>query len=339
MRPRWSFVSIRLREIRADDEASVATYVDLVEACRLADCPWWPRLTLFRQTMFMRHGWDGELSRYFLVAAEDEDAPVGFAALHSSDYDNLDQAWLEMGIHPSYRRRGYGTAAMLRSRELVREMSRHKIGWFGWDGDRTRGFAESIGSAPKSVAVCRRQLLHELEPGLVQRLYDEAEPQAKDYDLQRVAGPIPDTLLTSFVEATAAINDAPLDDLEMDDELFTPERTRAFEAAQAAHGHRIYRVLALHRASGEVAGLTAVKVDGEIPAQGSQLDTSVVRAHRGHRLGLLLKADMLRWLADAEPQLEMLDTFNAESNDHMIGVNERLGYRVMDRELQFQDRI
>ena len=47
---------------------------------------------------------------------------------------------------------------------------------------------------------------------------------------------------------------------------------------------------------------------------------------------------MMRWLAEAEPQLETLDTWNAESNDHMIGVNERLGYRVMGRELQFQRR-
>ena len=47
---------------------------------------------------------------------------------------------------------------------------------------------------------------------------------------------------------------------------------------------------------------------------------------------------MMRWLADAEPQLETVDTFNAESNDHMVGVNERLGYRVMGRELQYQRR-
>ena len=79
-------------------------------------------------------------------------------------------------------------------------------------------------------------------------------------------------------------------------------------------------------------------VDAETPAWGEQADTSVVRAHRGHRLGLLLKADMLRWLADKEPQLETLDTWNAESNDHMVGVNQRLGYRVMGRELQFQLR-
>jgi hypothetical protein len=64
-----------------------------------------------------------------------------------------------------------------------------------------------------------------------------------------------------------------------------------------------------------------------------------VRAHRGHRLGGLLKLDMLRWLADEQPQLETIDTWNAESNGHMIGVNEALGYEVIGRALAFQRRL
>jgi hypothetical protein len=62
----------------------------------------------------------------------------------------------------------------------------------------------------------------------------------------------------------------------------------------------------------------------------------VARAHRGHRLGLLLKAGMLLWLAEAEPRIETVDTHNAESNNHMISVNEALGYRVMARAVEFQ---
>ena len=80
-------------------------------------------------------------------------------------------------------------------------------------------------------------------------------------------------------------------------------------------------------------------MDEERPTIGHQHDTAVAREHRGHRLGLLLKADMLQWLRAEEPQLETIDTFNAESNSHMVSVNERLGYRVMGRELAFQRRI
>ena len=34
-----------------------------------------------------------------------------------------------------------------------------------------------------------------------------------------------------------AINDAPLDDLDIEDEVFTPERVRAYEHASAAREH------------------------------------------------------------------------------------------------------
>ena len=42
------------------------------------------------------------------------------------------------------------------------------------------------------------------------------------------------------------------------------------------------------------------------------------------------------WMREAEPQLETIDTWNAESNDHMIGVDELLGYRVLGREHEYQ---
>jgi hypothetical protein len=34
-----------------------------------------------------------------------------------------------------------------------------------------------------------------------------------------------------------------------------------------------------------------------------------------------------------------VDTWNAESNDHMIAVNDALGYRIMGREMQFQKSV
>ena len=77
-------------------------------------------------------------------------------------------------------------------------------------------------------------------------------------------------------------------------------------------------------------------VEADRPWLAEQHDTSVVRAHRGHRLGLLLKLEMLRWLAEDEPRLETIDTWNAESNDHMVAINEALGYRPLGRGLTFQ---
>ena len=63
--------------------------------------------------------------------------------------------------------------------------------------------------------------------------------------------------------------------------------------------------------------------------RGFQALTAVVRAHRGHRLGLRLKLAMMELLAEAEPQVRQLFTTNTETNEHMIAINETLGYRVL----------
>jgi hypothetical protein len=56
----------------------------------------------------------------------------------------------------------------------------------------------------------------------------------------------------------------------------------------------------------------------------------VTRQHRGHRLGLLVKTAMLEWLAVAEPRLERIVTGNAAVNQHMIAINEELGYELLE---------
>jgi hypothetical protein len=57
----------------------------------------------------------------------------------------------------------------------------------------------------------------------------------------------------------------------------------------------------------------------------------VAGAHRGHRLGLLLKLAMLDLLAAREPQVARILTGNADGNQHMIAINEQLAFRVLSR--------
>jgi hypothetical protein len=179
-------------------------------------------------------------------------------------------------------------------------------------------------------------VLADIDWAELDRRYDEALPHAADYVLERRLGPTPDDQLDALALMASSINDAPTDDLDYEDEVFTPERMRAYEVGWAALGFRQYRLVARHLPTGELAGQTCVGVLAADPTWGEQDDTTVTRPHRGHRLGLLLKIGMLRWLAEAEPDLVRIDTWNAESNAHMIGVNEVLGYRVMGREWAYQ---
>lgn len=328
---------MELREFGPGDASAIEAFVEVGNACSAVDSPWLHRDTPYRRRMEMIHAWDGEPGRHFLARAGGR--VVGSVTVDYSNYDNLDLAWLGVKILPDLRRQGYGSAALEAAYQICREMGRSLLGIDGWDGDQTRGFAAAIGFELKSQSINRRQVLAELPAGLVDKLYDDALTQAADYELLRLSGRSPDELIDEISRITDAINDAPLDDLEFEDEVYPPERIRAYETAQIEGGFRFRRVVARARATGELAGHTVVTVDTERPEIGDQHDTAVVQSHRGHRLGVLVKADMLRWLAEEEPQLATIDTWNAESNDHMIFVNEVLGYRIMGRQLEFQRRI
>ncbi len=317
-----------------DDVAAVKEWTDLHNAVNALDSPWEHEQTVLRAEARFRHGWDGEPAVPYLAHAGGALVASGSYAI--SEYDNLHLAWLGIAVHPDHRRQGHGSTVLAFLEDEARRLGRTTFGMGGWESDAVTGFAAKLGYEKAHQAINRRQYLADVDRAELERLLDEALAHATDYVLERRTLPTPEDELDDLAEMTSAINDAPTDDLDIEDEVFTAERIKAYEDAIAFRQERAYRVVARHVPSGQLAGQTVVVVDSNNPTVGDQHDTSVVSAHRGHRLGLLVKAEMLAWLAEAEPQLEEIDTFNAESNDHMIGVNEILGYRVMGRELAFQ---
>ena len=325
---------VELSRFGPDDVTALDAAVEVLNATIAHEAPWEHPVTRPQLDGTYRHGWDGEPFVPFLATVDG--TPIGVAAYSVSGYDNPHLAWLEVTVHPAHRRRGHGSRLLAAMRQQAVELGRTTVAVGAWDLDGPAAFAAVHGLEAKAVEVNRRQLLTDVDWPEVERLRAEAALAAADYEVVRCPRRTPDADLPALAELTAAINDAPTDDLEIDDELFTPERVRAYEDAQLARGGGFHRLVARHRATGELAGHTVVKIEADRPHLGEQHDTSVVRAHRGHRLGLLLKTEMMLWLREVEPQLESVDTWNAESNDHMISVNETLGYRVVHRAIIYQ---
>jgi GNAT superfamily N-acetyltransferase len=330
---------VQLVPVTGDAVEDLDGYVAIVNAADQVDAPPGRPLTRARASSDIRHGWDGRPTEVFLALAGD--LVVGTVTAYLSDHENLDLAWLEPRIHPDHRRAGHGTRLLAAVEDHYRSVGRPVLVLDAWDSPRARAFAEQAGYAVKQVAVARDLVLDGsvAERARFAALCAEAERYGEAYDLVRIDGPTPDELVEGLVAVTEAINDAPNDDLEYDDEVHDADRIRAYEQAQLAAGGHFLRVLAVHRETGEVAGHTVVVVDGEQPAYAEQHDTTVLPRHRGRRLGLRLKADMLCWLADVEPGLRVIRTDNAETNGPMIAVNERLGYRVAGRRLVVQRRV
>ena len=328
---------MHIGEVPWSDRDAVRRLTAVTNAARSVDAPWLPALTERGCVGELRWGWDGEPAVGLLATVGGLD--VGAARHQTSRYDNLHLAWIEVEIDPAHRRRGFGSQLLAHLLDRARAQGRTTVGVSAWDTAGPRAFAARHGFEQRSVEVHRRQHLAAVDRAALDALWTRARPAAAEYDLLRLPAQTPAAGLAEMAALTAAIHDAPTDELEIEDEVFTPERIAAYEGAWAARGHRLYRVLARHRLTGAPAGHSIVAVDGERPQLAEQHDTSVLRTHRGHRLGLLLKLEMLRWLAEVEPQVREVDTWNAESNDHMIAVNEALGYRALGRVLNFQRSV
>jgi GNAT superfamily N-acetyltransferase len=315
--------------VEPDDMARVTVIACIQEAARQVDDP--DAFPVIPEMLAgkMRYGWDLDPEEVYLYTSEDATEPLGVLIVDLPTRDNLHLVWAQIWVHPDHRRRGHGSVIMNEALRIARAAGRNTIWvWIAEDDQGARRFAEEFGFVYASQDARRRQVLANVEQTEIQPLWELAETAASDYCLERLRPPISNEVLSQLVEVTAAMNDAPMGDLTYEDERFDQQRLRDHEAALIGRGERGYRVIARHRTTGEVGGHTMMIIHPLQPHIGRQADTAVARHHRGHRLGLLLKIDMMRWLDQAEPQLKIIETWNNVDNDLMIKVNEALGYRL-----------
>jgi GNAT superfamily N-acetyltransferase len=258
------------------------------------------------------------------LAYEDDDV-VGTASLELDRWDNDHMGMVFCTVHPAYWRRGIGTALLDAQAGFAREQDRSLLLTFGNQGTPAEALKLEYGFEVAQQMAQRRLYPRQIDVDRIAGMVADAEKMSEDYELVRLDGAAPDEWLGELVDLFEAINDAPTDAMEVQPDSFPVERIRRYESAMAHRRQHLYRLMARHKETGAWAGHTIVCVDEHCPGFAMQEDTSVVSAHRGHRLGMLLKATMLLWLRDAQPTLETIDTWNALSNRHMIAVNDELG--------------
>jgi hypothetical protein len=94
------------------------------------------------------------------------------------------------------------------------------------------------------------------------------------------------------------------------------------------------------RGEDEVVGYSDLVVPGGDLPNVYQWGTLVLREHRGHRLGLAVKARGLQELQRRiGPERTLVQTCNAEQNAAMVGINERLGFRIVEISPSFLLRL
>ena len=320
----------RMRIARWDpaDEKTTHECYEVHRAVSQADDPVEPPMSEGTFRVYLAEGFDHHPGEVWL-ACDEAGTVAGFYRLDLPDLENRDRAFLGLVVHPAERRGGAGRELLRHGAERAGAGGRVILDGVAVTGGAGEEFARAVGAKLTLTEVRRIQHLGKIAPGTVAGLRAEAERAAAGYSLVSWTGEIPEELLAGTAEVFNAFNDAPhIEGTE--DEVWDAARVRERTGMLQRLGlMRGYGIAALHDGSGEMAGFTAVVVDPESPQWGFQQLTAVVRAHRGHRLGLLVKTAMLDLLAAAEPQLTRIATGNAAENAHMIAVNEQLGYEVV----------
>ncbi len=317
---------MRIERVDLADTGGVRACYEAYLAAQRVDEPEGPRFTDRPFGGWLAVGWDGNPREVWL--ATDEGAAAGWYRLELPARENQDQAGLDLVVHPAERRRGVGLALLRHAASRAAAHGRTVLNGGARDGSPGEAFARSLGAKPGLVEIERVLQIGTLERGKLARLRGPAERAAAGYSLVSWAGLVPE----EFIERAAAVYDAMSDAPR--DPAIAPAQWDAQRVRERINGLRPhfglhdYTVAARHDDTGELAALTEMAVDPAAPGWGHQVFTVVTRKHRGHRLGLLLKIAMMELLATTEPQLERIVTWNAQSNEHMIAVNDTLGYTV-----------
>ena len=262
------------------------------------------------------------------VARDPDGRLLGRASLwieHREENQHLAQVWLV--VRPEARRQGIGRRLLEAAVERARAKDRSTLMGMPVVGTEGAAAARALGAEAALVNRISRLRTAELDRSLLEAWVDRAPERAAGYSLVAFEGDCPEELLERFAALMAVMNTAPRGDMDMEDEVFTPELIREFEASMTIKGTRIWTLVAREDATGELAGYTALFFPKHRPWQVQQGDTGVDPAHRNKGLGRWLKAANLLRLLDERPEAQVVDTENADSNEPMLTINVALGFR------------
>ncbi|MCW2853846.1 MAG: Acetyltransferase family protein [Nocardioides sp.] len=302
-----------------------------------------PRFTFEEYAASVRAPDSGE--RVDHLAAYDGDTMLGVGAVYLFLLDNTDKAFVTVLTHPDHRGRGVGSTLLEQLSSVALAEGRTEL-----LADATipfehladhpyRSFAEHRGFTQSNIEVVRHLTLP-VDDARLEEWAALAAERSDGYRIETYVGHFPDEYAESLCVLLGQLAvDAPTGDVDFEEEAMTPQRLAERYAMSASMGRETYESVAL-TPDGVVAAQSTLQVPiAETSPDAFQWGTFVHRQHRGHRLGLAVKTANLRAVQERRPHIARVHTQNGETNQHMISINELVGFRPVEASVEFLRRM
>lgn len=279
-----------------------------------------------------------------ILAARVDGEIVGRAHYETTMGDEAEAAWVSVEVLPEHRSRGIGTALSERIETLAAEDGKSRVlaymGVQDAPGERLPS-PTGFGSVPVEnrevrFLLARGYSFEQVErisrlalpvAGLDARVEAASDASGPDYAVHYWVGGTPERWREDLaLLGTRMSTDAPSAGLEEPEDVWTVERVIAADERDLASPRTRLVAAVEHVPTGHLVGYTVLSVPQQMQRAVDQYATLVLREHRGHRLGMLLKVANLQHLQRVRPGHPSVITFNAEENRHMLSVNEHVGF-------------
>jgi mycothiol synthase len=253
---------------------------------------------------------------------------VGLADYFDKE-ENRHLLGVNISVLPEWRRQGIARDLLSRILEVAQETGRHLL------------TIDTAASVPAGEAFMKRlgaeaglethlNILRvaDLDGGLLESWIARASERASAYSIIFHDGPpYPEERLAEVANLFKVMNTAPRGDLDVEDEEFSAEQVREWEARTAATGTKRFTAWAALRETGELVGVNELFWKASRPDTVENGATGVRPEHRDRGLGRWLKAANLLRVLDQHPEVTKVRTGNADSNRPMLNINYTMGFR------------
>lgn len=321
-----------IREIDRYDEPLLRSWWEVADRADAVDRPWraffsWPSA---RETITA----GDEARDRVLLASFDGPELTGAAEVVLPLLDNTHHGYVSIWVDPSRWRRGIGTALLAATDRILGERDRTTMvveAPTPVEGPDSPAVA-FLGRHGFEVAITDEHRVLDL-PGTEDRwpvLASESAAHHAGYRLLTWFDAVPPEHVEGYCRLQEAFNElAPSGDLELEPEKWDAGRVHAKEERFKRIGRHETMSVAL-AADGTLAALTELMISEHAPERALQGGTLVLDGHRGHRLGLAVKVANQQAVRVRFPQCRLVHTWNADVNEQMNAINDRLGFETFE---------